>query len=245
VKSGRWLALDTATDVASVAVGLPPRTEAGCFVPGARRHAAEIVGLVDHALKQAGLAAADLEGIVIADGPGSFTGLRIGWAAAKGLAHEAALPLRVVPSLMAAAASVATQLGPVPIAACYDALRGQVFAAMYVVRPEAVETLVAPVVMTVADLASMAPVRPAAVVGDGATRYPEDVLRWSGAAPVSLESLIPNATTLLSLFSREGAARAVDDPLSAEPVYGRPAEAQVKWEARHGRPLRDPSGPGR
>jgi len=91
----------------------------------------------------------------------------------------------------------------------------------------------------------MAPIRPVAVVGDGATRYPDDVLRWSGAAPVSLESLIPNATTLLSLFSREGAARAVDDPLSAEPVYGRPAEAQVRWEARHGRPLRDPSGPGR
>ena len=245
MKSGRWLALDTATDVASVAVGLPPRTDAGCFVQGARRHAAEIVGLVDHALKQAGLAAADLEGIVIADGPGSFTGLRIGWAAAKGLVHEAALPLRMVPSLMAAAGSVATQLGSVPIAACYDALRGQVFAALYVVRPEAVETLVAPVVTTVADLASMAPVRPAAVVGDGATRYREDVLRWSGAAPVSLESLIPNATTLLSLFTREGAARAEDDPLSAEPVYGRPAEARVKWEARHGRPLRDPSGPGR
>lgn len=241
MKSGRWLAIDTATDVASVAVGQPPQAEAGSFVQGARRHAAEIIGLLDHALEQAGLAPADLEGIVIADGPGSFTGLRIGWSAAKGLAHEAALPLRVVPSLMAAAATVATQLGPVPIAACYDALRGQVFGALYVVRAQAVETLVAPEVMTVAEFARIAPVRPAAVVGDGATHYPEDVLRWSGAPPISPDSLIPNATTLLSLFTREGAARAVDDPLGAEPVYGRPAEAQVKWEARHGRPLHDPS----
>lgn len=244
MRSGRWLAIDTATDVASVAVGPPPHAEAGSFVQGARRHAAELIGLIDHTLKQTGLKPRELEGIVIADGPGSFTGLRIGWAAAKGLAHEAALPLRVVPSLMAAAATVAAQLGSVPIAACYDALRGQVFGALYVVGAGTVETVVAPDVMTIADFAEMAPMRPAVVVGDGATRYAEAVLRWSGVAPVYLESLIPNATTLLGLFTREGATRLVDDPLSAEPVYGRPAEAQVKWEARHGRPLRDPSRPG-
>src|SRR5205823_13723461 len=96
--SGRWLAIDTATDIASVAVGSPTGVEAGALVRGARRHAAEIVQLLDHALKQAGLRPADLAGIVIGDGPGSFTGLRVGWAAAKGLAQEAGLPLRVVPS---------------------------------------------------------------------------------------------------------------------------------------------------
>src|SRR5437667_8475409 len=224
----RWLAIDTATDIASVAVGEPPGTDAGVFVQGARRHAAEIIVLIDHALEQAGVRLTDLEGIVVGDGPGSFTGLRIGWAAAKGLAQQAGLSLAAVPSLMAAAATVARQLGPVPIAACYDALRGQVYGALYVVRPGAVDTVLAPVVMTVAELACAAPVRPRVVVGDGATRYPEDVLRWSGAAPVFLESLIPNATTLLSLFTREGAARALDDPLAAEPVYGRPADAQVQ-----------------
>jgi tRNA threonylcarbamoyladenosine biosynthesis protein TsaB len=241
VKSGRWLALDTATDLASVAVGVPPNAEAGAFVQGARRHAAEIIGLVDHALKQAGLRAADLEGVVVGDGPGSFTGLRIGWAAAKGLTQQAGLPLRAVPSLMVAAATVARPLGPVPVAACYDALRGQVYGALYVVHPHAVDTLVAPAVLTVAELARAAPAQPRIVVGDGAIRYADEVLRWSGAAPVSLESLVPNATTLLSLFTRTGAARVPDDPMVAEPAYGRPAEAQAKWEARHGRPLRDSS----
>src|SRR2546422_4482248 len=99
--SGRWLAIDTATEIASVAVGSPAGAEAGAFVRGARRHAAAIVQLVDHVLTQAGLRPADLEGIVIGDGPGSFTGLRIGWATAKGLAQEAALPLRPVPRLQA------------------------------------------------------------------------------------------------------------------------------------------------
>src|SRR5256886_4571349 len=61
---------------------------------GARRHAAEIIRLVDFALSRLSIRPADLEGVVVGDGPGSFTGLRIGWAAAKGLAHEAGLELR-------------------------------------------------------------------------------------------------------------------------------------------------------
>src|SRR5438445_7219904 len=138
--SGLWLAIDTATDIASVAVGKPPDTEAGVFVQGARRHAAEIIVLIDHALEQAGVRPNELEGIVVGDGPGSFTGLRIGWAAAKGLAQQAGLSVAAVPSLMAAAATVARQLGPVPVAACYDAFRGQVYGADHGVGPDAVET---------------------------------------------------------------------------------------------------------
>src|SRR2546426_9741652 len=128
---GRWLAIDAATEIASVAVGSPAGAEAGAFVRGARRHAAAIVQLVDHVLTQAGLRPAGLEGIVIGDGPGSFTGLRIGWAAAKGLAQEAALPLRAVPSLMAAAAAGAGRPDPVPVAAGHGAPRGQGYGAGY------------------------------------------------------------------------------------------------------------------
>src|SRR5947208_469667 len=144
MKGRAWLAIDTATDIASVAVGKPPDAEAGVFVQGARRHAAEIIVLIEHALEQAGVRPNELEGIVVGDGPGSFTGLRIGWAAAKGLAQQAGLSLAAVPSLMAAAATVARQLGPVPVAACYDALRGQVYGAVYVFHADAVETRVAP-----------------------------------------------------------------------------------------------------
>jgi tRNA threonylcarbamoyladenosine biosynthesis protein TsaB len=237
VKRGRWLSLDTATDLASIAVGVPPHAETGAFVQGARRHAAEIIGLIDQALAHAGLRPGELEGIVIGDGPGSFTGLRIGWAAAKALVQLFDLPMRTVPSLMAAAAGVARTLGSVPVAACYDALRGQVYGAVYVIRPGDVETVVAPVVSSIPELARATNVRPKVVVGDGGMRYPDEVFAWSGAAPVPLESLWPNATTLLSLAMRAGAGRLLDQPLAAEPVYGRPAEAQVKWEARHGRPL--------
>jgi tRNA threonylcarbamoyladenosine biosynthesis protein TsaB len=220
-------------------------SESGAHVQGARRHAAEILRLINFALGRIGVAARDLDGIVVGDGPGSFTGLRVGWSVAKGLAQEAGLQFVAVPSLMAAAAGAAVKLGAVPIAACFDALRGDVYGALYVVHPDRIETVVAPSTTTIADLRRTAPAVPALVVGDGAMRYPDEVLAWSGAPPVPLASLPPLATLLLSLFSRTGAARTIDDMLAAEPVYGRPAEAQVKWEARHGRPLPDPQRPVR
>jgi len=240
-EGGVWLAIDTATEIASVAAGRGPAPEAGAQVQGARRHAAEILRLVDFTLGRLGLAPRDLEGIVVGDGPGSFTGLRIGWAAAKGLAQEAGLELAAVPSLMAAAAGAAVKLGPVPVAAWFDALRGQVYGAMYVFHPDRVETVVAPAVMASAEFAALATVQPRIVVGDGAVRYADAARRWSGVPPVPPDALAPGATLLLSLRARDGAARAIEDPATAEPVYGRPAEAQAKWEALHGRPLPDPS----
>ncbi|HTR21440.1 MAG TPA: tRNA (adenosine(37)-N6)-threonylcarbamoyltransferase complex dimerization subunit type 1 TsaB [Gemmatimonadales bacterium] len=241
---GRWLAIDTALETASVAVGSPPLTASATWVRGARQHAAQVIDLVDRCLAAdgEGRSSRDLEGIVVGDGPGSFTGLRIGWAAAKGLMQDRDLPLVAIPSLLAAAASAAAVLGAVPVAACYDALRGQVYGAVYIVHPDRVEILVAPDVYTVAQLAERTPVRPRLAVGDGAIRYASDITRWVGNAPLGLESLTPTAASLLALVHRAGAERAITDPATAEPVYGRPAEAQVKWEARHGRPLPDSPG---
>ena len=242
--SGRWLALDTATELASVAVGVPPAVESVAMIAGVRTHAAELIELVDRCLAPLGLRPAALAGLVVGDGPGSFTGLRIGWAAAKGLAQERALAVQSVPSLLAAAAGAAAVLGAVPVAVCFDALRGQVFGAVYVVHPDRVETLVPPAVCALAELAARAPVRPRAVVGDGAVRYAAEVERWSGVAPLPAAALRPTAASLLALCGRNGAGRLLDDVATAEPDYGRPAEAQARWEARHGRPLSDPSRAG-
>jgi hypothetical protein len=90
---------------------------------------------------------------------------------------------------------------------------------------------------TVAELARVTPVRPAVAVGDGAERYADEIVSWIGRAPLPLHALPPIAGSLLALASYEGARRPLGDGMIAEPVYGRPAEAQVKWEARYGRPL--------
>jgi tRNA threonylcarbamoyladenosine biosynthesis protein TsaB len=234
--SALWLAIDTATDIASAAVGSAERVCAARSVQGARQHAAQIVPLIDQVLRLAAVRIEQIVAVVVGDGPGSFTGLRIGWAAARGLAHERDLPLRAVPSLLGAA-HAASQGEVGPVAACFDALRGQVFGAIYAFPPGRVETLVAPALFTLAGLARIAPVRPLVAVGDGAQRYSDEVVSWTGRSPVRLDALPPVAGSLLVLAERGGASRTLEDAASAEPVYGRPAEAQVKWEAHHGRPL--------
>lgn len=231
------LAVDTATDIASVAVGRAPGVTAGAHQQGARRHAAEIVRLIDFALHRAGVTPADLDAVVLGDGPGSFTGLRIGWAAVKGLAQEAGVDVIAVPSLLAAAAGASERVGAVPVAACFDALRGQVYAAIYVVHSDRVDTLLAPTLTTIAELSARPGPRPALAVGDGAVRYGDEVARWTGVPPIPLDQLPPAASLLIPLAGRAGAGRVIEDFQTAEPEYGRPAEAQVKWEARHGRPV--------
>jgi tRNA threonylcarbamoyl adenosine modification protein YeaZ len=238
--SARWLAIDTATDLASIAVGIPPGFESVTQLAGPRVQGAAIIELVDRCLSPLGLRPVDLAGIIVGDGPGGFTGLRIGWSAAKGLAQERSLPLLAIPSLLAAAAGAAAIIGAVPIASCIDALRGEVFGAIYVVHRDRVETIVAAGVGTPESLVARAPVRPRAVVAD-TMHHAAFAESWSGAPLLSPAVLRPTAVSLLALHAGAGAGRWLEDLSTAEPEYGREAEAQARWEARHGRPLPDPS----
>ena len=226
-----WLAIDTATDVASVAAGTADAVVAARSVQGARQHAAQLVALIDQVLVEAKLESKGIAGIVVGDGPGSFTGLRIGWAAAKGLAQEREIQIIAVPTLMGAAhAASGGEPEPAgPVAACFDALRGQVFTAIYAFSGSRVKTLRAPVVTTLA-LLLKGNIRPRLAVGDGAVRYATECQEWTGRPPVGLETLPPIAGSLLALAPHQGRP-------AVEPEYGRPAEAQAKWEARYGRPL--------
>lgn len=242
--SGMWLAIDTASAIASVAAGELPDARSSTLLEGPRTHAGGIVELIDRTLRAGGTAISDLAGVVVADGPGSFTGLRIGWAAAKGLAQEREIPIVAIPALAAAAACAAAVLGAVPIAACFDALRSQVFGAVYILRPDRLEVVLAPGIWTPEELIASSPERPRAAVGDGALRYAAAVEQWTGARPLDVRALRPTAASLLALVALAGVARRIEDPATAEPDYGRPAEAQARWEARHGRPLSHQTRPG-
>src|SRR6266571_776069 len=210
--SALWLAIDTATDVASVAIGTAEQTLAARALSGARQHAAQILPLIQQVLAAARTRLDDVGEIVVGDGPGSFTGVRIGWAAAKGLAHERELPVVALPSLLGTA-HAAARANAVPDGA----------------------SVVAPDVFTIATLATATTVTPVLAAGDGAERYRDEIVRWIGRPPVAPETLPPIAGSLLALAPLAGYAA------TGEPTYGRPAAAQVKWEASHGRPLPHPS----
>ena len=222
-----WLALDTSTDQASVAVGGPGWCAAEETIIGARRHAVALLPTIQAVLASAGASIASIEGIILADGPGSFTGLRVGAAVAKALVRGRAVRLWVVPSLLAIAYDAGAE-STESIVAVSDALRGDVYVAAYRFRPGAIEAILQPTVVPVGDVLGRVP-SPVRVVGPAAALL-GGVISW------------PRATALLSLIGVSGGARVVADPAGWEPVYGRPAEAQVQWERTHGRALDHPTG---
>ena len=99
------LAIDTATGYASLALhdGFQVRAEHTWESP--RRHTVELLPRLADALEQLGIGADHLSGVAVTRGPGSFTGLRVGIAVAKGLALARGLPLVGVPTLDVVAAA--------------------------------------------------------------------------------------------------------------------------------------------
>jgi len=235
----RWLALDTATDRASVALGTSSSDAWEESLSGARRHAGALVPMIDRLLHRAGIALDALAGVAVSDGPGSFTGLRVGATVAKALARTRGLELRVAPSLLVRAAQHA-QPGMIVLAVA-NALRGELYAACYRFDEGRVETLLAPSVWRPERLGATAP-RPDCVVGDGPPDALARLAEWSGRPPVIGEAGLPRARELLELLHRPGGARAIANLDLWEPEYGRPAEAQARWERAHGRPLPDSIG---
>lgn len=220
-----WLAIDTATDRASVALGLPGSILAEEEISGARRHASQLLPAILEALRRAGARLLEIEAIVLADGPGSFTGLRVGAAVAKALVESQPMALWSTPSLLSSAAAVGHD-GRL-VLAIGDALRGEVFAAAYRVTSSRVDTVLAPSVHRPGDLNASGLI-PEVITGPAADRM-NGVPTW------------PSAATLLRLIGLSGGVRRISDPRRWEPDYGRPAEAQVQWERTHGRPLPNPA----
>jgi tRNA threonylcarbamoyladenosine biosynthesis protein TsaB len=234
------LGIDTATDLASVALvqpgGKEPLEE---NLLGARRHAAALVPMVESLLRRAGASLDDVRGVALSDGPGSFTGLRVGAAMAKALVHARQLPLWVAPSLLVCAAGVA-QEGRL-VLAISSALRGEVYAAAYRFVGDRIHAELSPSVRTPEQLMALS-MTPEIVVGDA----PQEILSrlgdWTGRPVVGPPAGAPHAARLLELVGRPGGARLVESVAEWEPVYGRPAEAQARWEMVHGRPLPDSVG---
>lgn len=226
-----WLALDTATDRASLALGGPAGLVAEGEIIGARRHAAGLLPALDRLLAEARATAMDLEAVILADGPGSFTGLRVAATVAKALVRARPMPLWVAPSLLGVARGAGAPDGQLVVAVS-DALRGEVFAGGWRFGPARVECVLAPTVLTPQALRA---------------RIGGEALIVGSAAPLlgDFQPSWPQARALLSLVGCQGGVRRVADPAAWEPEYGRPAEAQAKWEREHGRPLAVPAGDAR
>ena len=156
VRDGFYLAIDTSTETAGLALLRPDGVlQSELSWRAGRNHTAQLYPALDYLLRQAKTTSQGLSGLVVALGPGSFTGLRVGVAAAKGLALALQVPLVGVGTLEAAAYPFAWST--LPIWSLVDAGRTEVAAACFQTRRGAVRKVRAEAVMSPEALCAAVP----------------------------------------------------------------------------------------
>jgi tRNA threonylcarbamoyladenosine biosynthesis protein TsaB len=156
------LALESATPHASVALLEGERLVVELANASDRPHSTRLLPLVDRVLDQAGVGLEEVGSFAVSIGPGSFTGLRIGLATLKGLTYASSVPAVAVPTLAALARNASGR--ELPVLACLDARRGELYAAVHGPGREAGAPLLVEGVYTPRELAERIP-RPCRVVG--------------------------------------------------------------------------------
>jgi tRNA threonylcarbamoyl adenosine modification protein YeaZ len=214
VSAMNLLAIDTALEACSVAVaaaGRPPVLRSEII---GRGHAERLFGMLSSAMAEAGLAFPALGRIAVTIGPGSFTGIRVGIAAARGLALVVGCPVVGIGTLPLVAAAARGAGGARPVLAVLDAKRDEVYAQAF--DPDGVP-LSAP--CAVAPAAAAALVRPGmALAGSGAA-----LVAAAMPAPAEVVAVppVPDIAVLLGL-----AAAAPEPEGPPRPLYLRAPDAK-------------------
>ena len=210
----KLLAIDTCLDACSAALWADGQAVATLSEPMSRGHQERLAPQVAELMAGAGWGFPELDRIAVTIGPGSFTGLRVGLAFAKGLALALDRPCIGV-GVLEALAGGAGRTGFV--AACLDARRGQAYLQVFIDGRAAMAPDVLPVEIAAARLAELWPGGPAILVGSGAPLL----------APVLSEARImtPPAPDPLAVAEIAAAARAPFPP--PRPLYLRPPDAKL------------------
>ena len=233
------LAIDTSGPAASCAVMADGRLVHSIVMNRGLTHSETIMPAVDEALTAAGLSCAAIDCFAAVAGPGSFTGVRIGVCAIKGLAHAVDRPCARIHALEALAMNYCGFDGLCcPI---LDARRGQVYCAAYDMR-EGMPSLVVPpdAIPLDAFLDRLPAGRRLVFVGDGIAAYGDRVLDQLGdralLAPEHLRGLRADSACVLAAARPEQwmAARLLT------PIYLRAPQAERERKAgrNHTKPLR-------
>ena len=241
------LAVDTSTDMLACAVARIAAQADGAhgvdvLASGdhlCRRHANEqLVNTALDCLSQAGLAMGDVDAVLVGRGPGSFTGVRIGIATAKGLACGLGSALFGASTLDAVAwgAWAAGERGL--LAVVDDAMRGEVYPGVYLLddagahRTFDAERVVA-ADDAVAELASRADAAELSLTGDGLKKY-RDRFEAAGLARVLDESLWHPTAQGLARAWAASPVRGSGDPALVLPIYTRLSDAEENERKRLG-----------
>jgi tRNA threonylcarbamoyladenosine biosynthesis protein TsaB len=216
----RVLGIDTSTLTASIALLDDDRVLAEARHDTSGRRSADLLVTIDAMFTRVALTPLSLDAVAIGAGPGSFTGLRIGMATAKGIAFAAGKPLWAVSSLAALAHDARKLADATTIVAVLDARRGEVFAGCYRDGVLVGDERVLPPAELVRWVTDLEQPR---FTGDALAAYPDVLAELAGAwIPVSTPSGIAVAELAL-------AGSRVDIVTSGAPTYIRASEAEIKY----------------
>ena len=228
------LAMDTATMVSSVAVATGERVLAELTAETRFTHSETLVVNIEEVMRLADVKRKDLSAVAVSLGPGSFTGLRIGLAAAKAIAYALSIPLVGVPTLEVLAAAFPSP-GAV-VAPLIDAQKGNAYFALYrsaeqglICEKEVAVASPQEIIATIAEIKN-----PVMIAGDFARKLAtKDIELPKNATLAPITHIMPRAAVvaaraIVRLENGEG-----NSPMELEPIYVRRSEAEVLWEKRH------------
>ena len=209
------LAIDTATEIASVAL-LKDSNIYALEQVGTRQHAQHLLPMIQTLLQEHQVIWSELKGIVMNSGPGSFTGLRISCSIAKALAYAHNLPIFSVTSMEALAFQAREKNPNMGILAAGDARMQEIYWAYYPpgIALHTIEVQVDPV-----QAVRIADCQPIVLVGWGLKQYQE---QWSAilqAQFIEQDLMYPKAETLIRIVQSE--QRPSMSAIDALPLYVR------------------------
>lgn len=221
----RLLAIDTALEACAAAV---LDTEHGKVtsesLPMVRGHAEALMPLIGRVMQQAGVPFSELDRIAVTTGPGSFTGLRVGISAARGIALAAAKPAVGLTALAAYAAPYIAHDDKTVVVVAIDARHQHVY--LQIFGPGG-RTLVAPRIASVADAVRAAATGPVRIVGTGANML---AAAWPSREPVPM--LVEDRRAPDIAWVARLAVAADESADSPKPLYLRAPDAQPQDAAR-------------
>jgi N6-L-threonylcarbamoyladenine synthase/protein kinase Bud32 len=239
------LALDSATAETAVGLGLWPHDGTGApevlgetNVSTPRAALTHLVPVISRLLEECGHDIREVGAVVVGRGPGSFTGVRIGIATAKGLAQGLGAPLHGVGTLDAVAERFAGRDGLLAVVG--DAMRKEVYPVLFRCEAGAVHRLGADTVGKPADIAALWAAdidEPVLLAGDGLEKYEDVFVEALGdrAEVAPRSAWTPTGASLLQAAWRTGAQDDGGSAAAVLPIYTRLSDAEEAEGAREGR----------
>ena len=212
------LAIDTSTAKASIAIIHDNEVIAELTWHCGQSHTTELLPRLSHLLTQSSLSLESTTGIIVAKGPGSFNGLRVGISAAKGLALSIGIPIIGISTLEAAAYPHAVT--NLPICPIFDARRGEISTAIYQQEHQQWRQLIAEHITTTVTLCSQISSK-TIFCGEYAPIIAEELTKRLGQKAVVISPIagLRRAGFLAELGIKRLEAGDHDDLASLQPLY--------------------------